>query len=180
MNHRNSLRKLGKTPAHRRSLLRGLATALVLNDRIETTLPKAKELRRVADGLVTLGKKNTLHARRQAMSYLFTINREEKRNAHKLSAMHKLFEEIAPRYVDRNGGYTRVIRSRRRAGDNAQMAVIEFVEEQVASKHDQRKRRRVVRESVSEAVADAPVTESSSVVSSSADSQHGIDSEGQA
>ncbi len=145
MNHRKSFRKFGRSAAHRRALLRNLATSLILHNRIETTLPKAKDLRRVADGLVTLGKKNTLHARRQAMSYLFAINRHEDGNTEKRTAVHRLFEEIAPRYVERNGGYTRVIRTRRRDGDNAEMAIIEFVEEGKVAKKAPRRRRRVAR-----------------------------------
>ena len=146
MNHKNAFRKLGRNPAHRRALLRNLATALILNNRIETTLPKAKEMRRVADGLVTLGKKNTLHARRQAMSFLFAVNREEEGNALKWTAVHKLFTEIAPRFAGRDGGYTRVIRTRKRDGDKAQMAFIEFVEATVEKK-DAPKKRRVVKKS---------------------------------
>ena len=172
MNHRNSLRKLGRSSAHRRSMFRNLATSLVLKDRIETTLHKAKELRRIADGLVTLGKKGTLHARRKAMSYLFAINRQDECNANKLSAVHRLFEEIAPRYASRNGGYTRVVRSRRRAGDNAQMAVIEFVEGQLSDKaSSQRRKRRVVRQ-------DVQVAENSgAVVDGGTDTQQNVGSQ---
>lgn len=155
MNHRKSLRKLNRSTAHRRSLLRNLATSLVLHNRIETTLPKAKELRRVADKLVTLGKKNTLHARRQAMAFLFEINREQTGNANKRSAVHKLFTEIAPRYEERHGGYTRVVRTRRRDGDNAQMAVIEFVEGAVRKEAEpKRRRRRTVKKSEEKASAE--------------------------
>lgn len=153
MNHAKAFRKLGRTPSHRRALLRNLATSLVLHNRIETTLPKAKELKRVADKLVTLGKKNSLHARRQAAGYLFAENRESSKPEHnktKLSAVHKLFEEIAPRYSERNGGYTRVVRSRVRDGDKAQMAIIEFVEEELKAKEPARKKRKVKR-STSEA-----------------------------
>ena len=155
MNHGKSLRKLGRTPAHRRALMRNLATALVLNERIETTLPKAKELRRVADKLVTLGKKNSLHARRQAMKYLMPVNRQESGNAQKTSAVHKLFEEIAPRFENRHGGYTRVVRGRknpegkrldaRRDGDGAQMAIIEFVEEELRQAAPKKRKRRAVK-----------------------------------
>lgn len=128
MRHKNAFAKFSRTPAHRRAMLRNLATSLVLHNRIETTLPKAKALKRVADKLVTLGKEDTLHRRRQAMSYLFEINRSEPGNAQKKTAVHKLFTEIAPRYEERNGGYTRVVRTRKRDGDNAQLAIIEFVE----------------------------------------------------
>ena len=122
-------------------MLRNLATNLVLHDSIETTVPKAKELRRVADKLVTLAKTDSHHNRRLVMKYLFAINTNEKGNAKKLTPMHRLFTEIAPRYVDRNGGYTRVIRAGKRPGDNADMAVIAFVEGTVAKK--EKKKRRV-------------------------------------
>lgn len=144
MNHKYAFRKLSRTASHRRALFRNMATSLVLNDRIETTLPKAKELKRIADKLVTLGKNNTLHSRRQAMQYLFAVNRTETGNAKKLTAVHRLFEEIAPRYSERNGGYTRVIRTRKRDGDKAQLAVIEFVEAG-AKKAPKRRQRRVVK-----------------------------------
>jgi large subunit ribosomal protein L17 len=147
MRHKNSFSKLGRNPSHRRALMRNLATALVINSRIETTLANAKELKRVADKLVTLGKKDNLHARRLAMSYLMTINREEVGNAGKLSAVHKLFTEIAPQYSERAGGYTRVVRTRKRVGDNAQMAVIEFVEGAVKAPAAGKKKRRVVKKS---------------------------------
>ncbi len=146
MNHRKAYRKLGRNPSHRRALFRNLATSLILHNRIETTLHKAKELRRVADKLVTLGKKDSLHSRRQAMSYLFAINRKENGSKEKLTAVHRLFTEIAPRYKERDGGYTRVVRTRNRNGDNAKMAVIEFVEEELVKKGDSRRRRRVLRE----------------------------------
>ncbi len=153
MRHKKPLKKLNRTPAHRRALLRNLATSLVLHDSIETTLPKAKALKRVADKLVTLGKTDTLHRRRTAMKYLFAVNREETGNAQKLTPVHRLFEEIAPRYADRNGGYTRVIRTRKRDGDKAQMAVIQFVEAEMKSAAPKRKRR-VVKKST-EAAAPA-------------------------
>ncbi|MCL4125746.1 UNVERIFIED_CONTAM: hypothetical protein GTU68_047155 [Idotea baltica] len=140
MRHKKANSKLGRTPSHKRALLRNLATSLVIHDRIETTLPKAKALRRVADKLVTLGKRNTLHHRRQAMSFLF-----------KRTAVHKLFEEIAPRYEERNGGYTRVVRTRKRPGDNAQMAIIEFVEAgSGVTEEPTRKKRRVKKSPVAE------------------------------
>jgi large subunit ribosomal protein L17 len=147
MRHRKVLGKLNRNTSHRRALLRNLATSLVLKDRIETTLPRAKELKRLADKLVTIGKKDTLAARRQAMSFLFVINKAQEGNVNKLTAVHKLFTEIAPRYKERNGGYTRVIHSGRRAGDCAEMAVIEFVEGEVATKAAPKKRR-VVKKAV--------------------------------
>lgn len=151
MRHKKALKKLGRTPAHRRALLRNLATSLVLHDRIETTLPKAKALRRVADKLVTLGKTDSLHRRRQAMKYLFAVNRrEDQGNNQKLTAVHRLFSEIAPRFEERNGGYTRVVRTRKRQGDNAQLAVIEFVEAELVKKEKPARRKRRVRKTASE------------------------------
>lgn len=159
MRHKKAFAKLNRTPAHRRALLRNLATSLVLENRIETTLPKAKALRRVADKLVTLGKQDTLHHRRKAMSYLFEINKEEAGNVQKRSAVHKLFTEIAPRYEERHGGYTRVVRSRRREGDNAQLAIIEFVEAGSGVTEKPVRRKRQVKKSVVEETS-APAAKS--------------------
>lgn len=145
MRHQKAFRKLNRSPAHRHALLRGLASALILHGQIETTLPKAKELKRVADKLVTLGKQNTLHARRQAMSFLFPVNRHSSGDAKKLTAVHRLFTEISPKYIGRNGGYTRVLRTRTRIGDSAQLAVISFVEEGVQKKQEPQKKRRLVK-----------------------------------
>lgn len=163
MYHRKSLRKLNRSSAHRRALFRNLATALILKERLETTLPKAKELRRIVDKLVTLAKKNTLHARRQALTFLTPVNRVAPGKAMKREAMHRLFEEIAPRFDKRPGGYTRVLRGRlkpsgkrldsRRPGDNALMAIIEFVEGEVATKT--KKKRRLVKREVSPVVTPA-------------------------
>lgn len=143
MKHKNSLRKLNRSAAHRRALLRNMATALFLHGRIRTTVPKAKELKRVADKLVTLGKKNTLHSRRLALSYLQAINQNHEGNANKTTAVHNLFTVYAPRFAERNGGYTRVVRLGVRPGDGAEMAFVELVEAQIERKD--RKRRRVVR-----------------------------------
>jgi large subunit ribosomal protein L17 len=123
MRHKKAFRKFGRTPSHRRALFRNLATSLILHERIETTVEKAKDLRRVGEKLVTLGGKNTLHARRQAYAYLMSKK-----------AVHKLFEEIGPRFEKRPGGYTRVVRSRRRPGDAAELAIIEFVNEEYSPK----------------------------------------------
>ena len=109
-------RKLGRPTDHRIAMMRGMVTALLENGRIETTLYRAKELRSVADKMVTLGKKNTLHSRRQALAF---ITKED--------VVSKLFNEIAPRYESRNGGYTRVIKTGPRRGDAAEMAIIELV-----------------------------------------------------
>jgi len=115
MRHRLAGRQFGRNSGHRRALLRNLAISLVEHERLETTVAKAKELRRVADRLVTWGKEGSLSSRRLAQSVL---------QRHGLVV--KLFNEIAPRLNDRAGGYTRIIKTRYRAGDNAPMAMIEL------------------------------------------------------
>jgi large subunit ribosomal protein L17 len=110
------LRKLGRRSDHRRMLLRNQVTSLILHDRIETTEAKAKTIKPLVDKMVTLGKRGDLHARRQAAAYLLDPK-----------AVQKLFNEIAPKYAERNGGYTRVIKTGFRRGDAAPMAVIEWV-----------------------------------------------------
>jgi len=109
-------RKLGRTTDIRMSMLRGLVTYLFENGRLETTVYRAKEVRALADKMITLGKKNTLASRRQALAF---ITKEE--------VVVKLFNEIAPSYADRNGGYTRVLKIGPRRGDGAEMAIIELV-----------------------------------------------------
>lgn len=157
MRHKNSFRKLNRSAAHRRALFRNLSCSLVLHDKIETTLPKAKELKRIADRLVTLGKKDTLANRRLAMAQLFPVNKHAAGNAQKLSAVHKLFTEIAPRYTERHGGYTRVVRTRIRPGDCAEMALIEFVEAGPVQAAGKKRKRRAVRKAEdSAAVETAP------------------------
>ena len=108
MRHRKRGRKLNRTSAHRKALLANLAVALFQHDGIKTTLAKSKELRRTAEKLITLAKRGDLHARRQAAR---TIRDHE--------ALRKLFDEIAPRYMDRNGGYTRIVKLDQRFGDAA-------------------------------------------------------------
>ncbi len=163
MRHKKAFRKFSRTPAHRRAMFRNLATSLVLHDRIETTLPKAKELKRVVDKLVTLGKVDNLHNRRKAMAYLMPVNRTAKDNKEKWTAVHKLFTDIALRYTERNGGYTRVIRTRVRPGDKAQMAFIGFVEAGSIENKEQTKtrKRRISREVVEATVSDSSVNDSS-------------------
>ena len=117
-------RKLGRTADHRKAMLRNMATSLILNGKIETTEMKAKELRSVVDGLITLGKRGDLHARRQAAAYIRNVVADEKTGE---TVLKKLFDEVAPKYADRNGGYTRVIKTGRRRGDNAPMAIIGLV-----------------------------------------------------
>jgi len=117
MRHRVSGRKLGRTTGQRKALLRNLATELLKHERICTTLAKAKEARRFSERLITLGKKDTLHAKRLAAKHITN------KVVHK-----KLFTEIAPRFVDRPGGYTRMFKLGPRKGDGAPMALIELVE----------------------------------------------------
>ena len=117
-------RKLGRKADHRRALLRNMATEVILRGKIETTEKKAMELRTVVDEMITLGKKNNLHAKRQASSYLRNIISDKEKNQ---TVLQKLFDEVALKYTDRNGGYTRVIKTGNRKGDNAPMAIIELV-----------------------------------------------------
>ncbi len=109
-------RKLGRASDHRDAMLRNLVTSLLENGKIETTVEKAKETRCMAEKMITLGKTNTLHTKRQALSYIT-----------KRDVVVKLFDEIAPKYADREGGYTRIIKLGARRGDNAEMAIIELV-----------------------------------------------------
>lgn len=118
-----SYSRLRRSSDQRKALLRDLVTDLILNGRIETTEAKAKELKKLADKMVTLGKANTLHSRRQAASFI----RFEKDEEGKF-AVQKLFSDIAPRFASRNGGYTRVIKTGFRRGDAAPMAIVEWVE----------------------------------------------------
>ena len=117
MRHRLRGRKLGRTSSHRRAMFANLAAALVKHEQITTTLAKAKDLRPVVERLITLGKRGDLHARRQAIAFMRDRTQVE-----------KLFATLGPRYADRGGGYTRVMRAGFRYGDSAPMAVIELVE----------------------------------------------------
>ena len=123
MRHRRSGRKLNRTSAHRKAAFQNLAAALIRHERIQTTLPKAKELRPIVERLVTLGKQNTLHARRIAMARL-------PRDAD----IAKLFGPLSERFASRPGGYTRIVRSGYRYGDAAAMAYIEFVDKASAER----------------------------------------------
>ncbi len=116
-------RKLGRTSDHRKALLRNMATSLIENGSMETTEMKAKELSSVMDRLVTLAKRGDLHARRQAAAFVRNVEVDEDGT----TALQKLFNEIGPAYKDRNGGYTRVVKTRIRKGDAAPMAIVEFV-----------------------------------------------------
>ena len=123
MRHGISGRKLGRKSGHRNALLRNLAAALIKHEQITTTLPKAKDLRPIVEKLVTLGKRGDLHARRQAVSQMRDVD-----------MVKKLFEVLGPRYQSRQGGYTRVLKAGFRYGDNAPVAVIEFVDRDVDAK----------------------------------------------
>lgn len=117
MNHGAGYRKLGRPSDHRLSMLRNLVRSLFVHERIETTVTRAKEARRLAEQMITLAKQNTLHARRQARAFL---NDE--------SLVKHLFDNIALRYRERQGGYTRIVRVSRRRGDGVETAVLELVE----------------------------------------------------
>lgn len=123
MRHGKAGRRLNRTVSHRKALFSNMAASLIEHEQITTTLPKAKELRPIVEKLVTLGKRGDLHARRQAAS---SIGSE--------AAAKRLFDVIAPRYATRNGGYLRIMKAGFRHGDNAAMAVIEFVERDVSAK----------------------------------------------
>ena len=123
MRHGNVHRKLGKKPAHRKAMFANMSASLIKHEQITTTLPKAKELRPVVEKLITLGKKGGLHARRQAISEIRDI-----------AMVKKLFEVLAPRYKERKGGYTRIMKAGFRYGDSAPVAVIEFVDRDVDAK----------------------------------------------
>ena len=123
MRHGNSSRKLNRTHEHRKAMFANMVCSLIEHEQIQTTLPKAKELKKIVDKYITLGKKGSLHSRRQAISRL-------KQN----SAVIKLFETLAPRYKERNGGYTRVLKAGFRYGDAAPLAVIELVDRDVSAK----------------------------------------------
>ena len=116
MRHLNSGSKLGRQPAHRRATLRNLVTNVIEKERITTTITRAKSERRLVDQMITLGKRDSLHARRQAAAFLMTPE-----------ATQKLFNDIAPRFADRNGGYTRIIHAGFRIGDGADLAILEIL-----------------------------------------------------
>lgn len=123
MRHGAAYRKLGRTASHRQAMFANMAASLIKHEQITTTLPKAKELRPFVEKLVTLAKKGDLHARRQAISAVRDVPQ-----------VGKLFDTLAARYADRNGGYIRIMKAGFRHGDNAAMAVIEFVDRDVSAK----------------------------------------------
>lgn len=130
MRHRRGGSKLGKQPAHRRAVLRGLVTNVIMAERVNTTIARAKAARPLVEKMITLGKRDTLHARRQAAAFLMTDE-----------ATRKLFKDIAPRFATRPGGYTRIVRTGFRLGDGASLAVIELLgsEMKVKEKKERKK-----------------------------------------
>ncbi len=126
MRHRKSGRKLGRDTAHRKAMLRNLVTSLIEHGRVQTTDAKAKEARRVAEKLITLARQGTLHARRQALAYVRGRD-----------AVARLFEVVAPRYQDRPGGYTRIVKLGYRRGDNAPVSLLELVDGPYAGEGEQ-------------------------------------------
>ena len=142
MRHRKSGRKLNRTSSHRKAMFANMAAALIKHEQIVTTLPKAKELRPFVDKLVTLAKKGDLAARRMAISKV----RDQE-------MVRKLFDTIGPRYEERNGGYTRVLRAGYRYGDSAPVAVIEFVDRDESAKGAEDRARAEAQEQDAEAVA---------------------------
>jgi large subunit ribosomal protein L17 len=129
MRHRNAGFKLGRNTSHRRALLRNLTTSVILEDRVETTVTKAKAVRPLVEKMITLGKKGDLHSRRQALSFLMTDQ-----------SVERLFEIVAPRYGDRAGGYLRIVRTGFRKGDGGEKAFIELLgaEKQLDAKRQKR------------------------------------------
>ncbi len=122
MRHRKRHGKLNRTSAHRKAMLRNMVTSLLDHERIETTDAKAKEVRRLAERMITLGKRGTLHARRQALSVIRSK-----------PVATKVFDELADRYRDRAGGYTRVLKLRQRTGDAAPLSLVELVDAQLTA-----------------------------------------------
>ncbi|HEY7826543.1 MAG TPA: 50S ribosomal protein L17 [Candidatus Acidoferrales bacterium] len=143
MRHLISGSKLGRQPAHRRATLRNLVTNLIEKERIETTILRAKAARPLAERMITLGKRDSLHARRQAAAFLTTPG-----------ATQKLFSELAPRFSDRPGGYTRIIRTGWRIGDGAELAILEFIGTQLKKK-EKKARKKQTEESPQEETAAA-------------------------
>lgn len=137
MRHRKGGFKLGRNTSHRRALLRNLVTSIILHDRIETTLTKAKAARPLAEKMITLGKNGSVHARRQAAAYLLTAE-----------AVDRLFNTVAPRYTERNGGYSRIVKAGPRKGDAGEVAFLELLgaeaelEAKAAKREEARQRRR--------------------------------------
>jgi large subunit ribosomal protein L17 len=136
MRHRNAHRKLSRNTSHRRALLRNLVTDFLEHGRLMTTLPKAKEMRPLAEKMITLGKRDNLHARRQVQAFVL-------RDA----IAKKVFDTIAPRFADRNGGYSRIIKLGNRKGDGADLAIIELLGSELEVKKAERAEKAKAKES---------------------------------
>jgi large subunit ribosomal protein L17 len=145
MRHGNAHRKLNRKAEHRRAMFANMAASLIRHEQIVTTLPKAKDLRPIVEKLVTLGKRGDLHARRQAIAEMRDV-----------AMVKKLFDVIGPRYKDRNGGYTRVLKAGYRYGDSAAVAVIEFVDRDLDAKGKEDRERNEAAKAAAPAAA-APV-----------------------
>jgi large subunit ribosomal protein L17 len=139
MRHRNSGSKLGRNPAHRRATLRNLVTNVIEKERITTTIRRAKATRPLVERIITMGKRDSLHTRRQAASFLLTP-----------LATKKLFEDIAPRFADRAGGYTRIIHAGFRIGDGAQLAILELLGSKLKKKEKKEKKAKAEDEETAE------------------------------
>ena len=131
MRHRKGGYKLQRNPSARRALLRGLTTSVILQDRVVTTVTKAKAVKPVVEKMITLAKRDTLHSRRQAAAFLHTPE-----------ALKKLFDTLGPRFAQRNGGYTRVVRLGPRKGDGAELALIELLGSELKKRAGERRKRR--------------------------------------
>lgn len=126
-----SYRKLGRTSSQRKALLRDLTTDLIVNGRITTTEARAKEVRKTADQMITLAKRGDLASRRKAAAFVRNVVADVKEDGDNIriqSALQNLFEELAPKYTERNGGYTRILKTMPRRGDGAKMVILEFVD----------------------------------------------------
>ncbi len=150
MRHNNTGRRLGRNSSHRKAMMRNMVTSLIDHEKITTTDARAKELRKIAEKMITLGKRGTLHARRQALQVIQDKN-----------VVAKLFERLAPRYASRPGGYTRIVKLGYRAGDNAALSLIEFVEEEFTPKAKAKKPavKKPAKAKAAPVVEEAPVEE---------------------
>lgn len=131
MRHRKGGSKLGRNPAHRRATLRNLVTNVIERERIRTTLARAKAARPLVEQMITLGKRDSLHTRRQASTFLMTPG-----------AVKRLFNDLAPRFAERPGGYTRIVRAGWRHGDNAEVAILELVGSEMKVKEKKTKKKK--------------------------------------
>ncbi len=159
MRHRKSVVKLGRTAAHRKAMLRNMVTDLLRHERITTTAPKARAVRSLAERMITLGKRETLHARRHAARVIRDGD-----------VVRKLFDDVAPRYAERPGGYTRTYKLGSRSGDAAEMAIIELVEAEMKPSKKKRKKRGGSRPAAA-AAAPAPEAEPTADDSAAADDE---------